>query len=141
MAKIILIDEKTLREGMAIGDYVDAYDDNVVLGPAYDTYKILQVKETAAEVKQAIRAQEPEIKVAYKSRGEKDAWGFDPPEEKLLWKDGDDWKVIEKRPKYKSNFSIVSKADAITDLLKTQAHNFSKAENQVVLISEKVSVK
>jgi len=43
MAKIACIADGTKREGNSLDDIVDIYDDDVVLGPAYATFKIIDI--------------------------------------------------------------------------------------------------
>lgn len=58
MAQIVLIDQGTLRDGVSLGDLIAVHDDNVVLGPAYSTYKVIKVNATVAQVEAGIQALE-----------------------------------------------------------------------------------
>lgn len=50
MAKIVCIATGTLRPKCVLGDIVEVVDDNVELGPAYNTFLVIQVRATKEEV-------------------------------------------------------------------------------------------
>ena len=62
MSKIICISNGTYREGINnIGDIVDIVDDDVELGPSYDTFNVIEVKASdgvisAAYIKEVLNA-------------------------------------------------------------------------------------
>ena len=118
MAQLVLIAEGTAREGLAaIGDVVEIQDDNVELsGKGYESFKIIQVKGmTGKEVADKLNSLLPEQARAFKTKTAADKWGFDRPEEKQVWKDGETWRDLATRPKYQINLAALGDTD-IADL-------------------------
>lgn len=136
MAKIILVSEKTAREGRTfIGDYIDCVDDHVqVTGNLND---IITVDLTEAEVKAAIESMLPERKVAFRLQVPSGNWTFDEPENKEVWNDNGTWREIADRPKYNVNFDKTTlasvtgtKENMVTELKTCLSLNVNSAKNQ-----------
>ena len=129
MAQIVLIDKGTERPGLAaIGDIVSIHDDDVLLaGKGYESFKIVQIKGmTAKEVQDKLQSLQPEQARAFKSKTAADKWGFDRPEEKQVWKDGEIWRDLATIPKYQANFAALGDTD-IADLADEMGSVSSKA--------------
>lgn len=119
MAKIVLIDTGTYREGINnIDDIASIYDDHVALtGPGYVHFRVMQVKGmSAAELTSLLQTKKPITDYAHKPPGtQKYVLGL-PIEPDVptirVWKDPADglWKFLEKEPKYPLNA-----ADILTD--------------------------
>jgi len=128
MAQIVLT--QRVRDGvvMFIGDVVEIQDDNVELsGPGYANHKIIQVKGmTEKEVSDKLQSLMPEYTDAYKSKTPSDKWGFDRPERKEVWKDGEIWRDLAIRPKYPINLANLGDTD-IADLSDEMGSVSSKA--------------
>lgn len=129
MAQIVMIAEGTVRPGLAaIGDVVSIHDDDVELsGVGYEPFKIIQVKGmTAKEVQDKIRSLMPEQTRVFKTGAEANKWGFDRPEEKQVWKDGETWRDLAILPKYQINLASINDTD-IADLQDEMGSVSSKA--------------
>ena len=117
MAQIVLIDTGTLREGLnSIGDVVSVHDDNVVLGPSYDTFKIIRVPGTAQEVIDLINSKIPVIKPVFRSKAPAGEWSDERPEEAMVWNDNGTWRMVEAPPKYQVNIAVTKELEnAVAD--------------------------
>jgi hypothetical protein len=117
MAQIVLT--QRVRDGvvMFIGDVVEIQDDNVELsGPGYANHKIIQVKGmTEKEVQDKLQSLMPIYERAYRSKTAANTWGFDQPEGKEVWKDGEIWRDLAVHPKYQINLASLGDTD-IADL-------------------------
>jgi len=114
MANIVSIDTGTFNEAQnKISDIVSIHDDKVILGPAYDTFKITHISDmTAKEIETVFNTLTSEKDVAYKA--EKTEWTFESPEVKEVWRDSaGDWKFIENKPKYSFTLSSLTNEDLV----------------------------
>lgn len=156
MAQIVLIAEGTVRTATdgsvisSVGDVVSIHDDDVALtGPGYANFKIVQVSGlTADEARNMVDGLRPETAMGFKMPldAKPGEFTFSRPEERELRKDGDEWKVIEKTPKYGVNLAglddtdIASLADSKADasmkrtIIETKGcHNFASSLNNAVV--------
>lgn len=122
MAQIVTIALGTVRmdkDGVTplnrIGDIVAIHDDDVALtGPGYDNFKVIKIAGlTAKEAEDVLNGLRPEVARAMKvpETAKPGEWTFEKVEEAEFWKDGDDWKKIEKSPKYTLNLSNLDDTD------------------------------
>lgn len=148
MIKLVLISERNLQPTSNVGDIVDVHDGDVELGPAYDTYDILEVDgfNNAEEFRQVLSSTEPERRTVHKSSAPIGEWSLDEPERKQVWKDGGLWKEIKKLSKHtycvdstlKSFLTdpVLSKNDKLTQITSKLNVNFkSMPENSETIIT------
>lgn len=117
MAQIVMIGDGTLKSGLSyLGDVVDIYDDNVILGPAYSTFRVLTVPGTAKDVRTLINSKIPEIKTVFKSKAGAGEWTDVPPEEAEAWNDNGTWRKVERRPTHQINIAVTEELEnAVAD--------------------------
>lgn len=149
MAQIVLIDIETYRPGLNnIGDVVSVHDDDVLLGPSYAGFSVVEVPGTAQEVVDLINAKMPERKRVFRSKAGAGEWTDERPEEAEVWNDGGEWKRIEARPKYMANLALTQatadamKGEGLAVILSgsTTANLTTKAENQTSVSIAKIAV-
>lgn len=148
MAQIVLIAAGTYRVGVnEIDDVVEVQEDNVKLGPAYDTFQILNVVSvTAQEVKDVFNAKLPKTEMVYRTTEPLNLWSFTEFERKFVWKDGLSWFDLAKRPKHPVSLILtaqdkldladsgVTKPTKLTVLGKAQEKIKGEALNQVEVL-------
>lgn len=135
MCNLVLIDNGTKKENNNLDDLVDINEDDVVLGPAYSTFKILPMQGVPkALVVMLLNAAKPKERRAFKTSTPANEWGFEYPEEKDFWEDSDgSWKAIEKRPMY--NIKIDTKkllASVAADTKRTAQERLAELQKGVV---------
>lgn len=152
MCNIVLIDKGTKRPTNNVNDIVDIYDDDVELGPAYSSFKILSMPGIPkSEILMVLNAARPAVRQAFKTTATAGEWSLEEPEQVTVWQDGETWKRLFVKPKYLINIdtgkvvqSIIedtkqTKANRIRELQKGIACPMkTMAENQAVVTVSQV---
>lgn len=116
MAKIVTIDTGTHNPVVnEIGDIVSIYDDNVSLGVAYATFKIINLPGlSVTEAEAALGNRAPNMKRIYKSVTVSGEWSFEEPDQSDSWQDVNGrWFLVNKTPKYTQSITT-SMIDSLT---------------------------
>ena len=145
--KLILISEQTHRPGIDnIGDINSWCESDVVLGPAYDGFDVIEIKElTVADFIEKMNAMAPETRTVSRINVPQNEWAFEPPEQKEVYKDGEQWKEISEMPKYAmildkaeiGNLTGASDKEAKLTVLETAMIPNVKSNQTVIDIYEK----
>lgn len=145
MAQIVTIADGTKRDINNLGDIVEIQDDHVKLGPAYRTFKVIEVPGvTATELRAKLQAQVPKIE----SRSIDGKELTEESETKEMWLDGEVWKLVENSPKYQLNMPVdaTKEAQLLDDkvdriaLLETTAVANIRTDNQTVFVAPVIKV-
>ena len=92
MAKLVLIKNPSEFENK--GDIIAIHDSKDVLGPAYDSFQIVEIEGDAKDIRKAIKESTPEIRAIYMSTASKNQWTFEPPKEKFVWDNNGEWEEL-----------------------------------------------
>ena len=142
--KLILISEQTHRPGIDnVGDINSWCESDVVLGPAYDGFDVIEIKElTVAEFIDKMKTLIPEVRNIVRLDVPQGEWTFETPEEKRVYKDGEQWKEISEKPKYMVNLDkkdigaltdTSDKQSKLTALETAIVPNITSDKNQTVI--------
>ena len=119
--KIVLVAPPTAQGSRQINDYVADHDDSVELGPAYDSFTVVEIATMLrSDFRALIESLVPETGRVIKSTAPANTWALDTGnliEERLAWNDNGTWKFVDTRPT--SVFQLNFSAQDLTDLANT----------------------